>query len=69
MREKQPQMRFSAHARLKLATSGPSSRDMSSALVSIDTPYAFDQQVRNCPGWFAAWCARLAVAGLGLLGA
>lgn len=24
---------------------------------------------RNCPGWFAAWSARLAVAGPGLLGA
>jgi hypothetical protein len=23
----------------------------------------------NCPGWFTAWSARLAVAGLGLLGA
>jgi hypothetical protein len=22
----------------------------------------------NCPGWFAAWCARPAMAGLGLLG-
>src|SRR5450830_783664 len=24
---------------------------------------------RNCPGWFAAWSARLTVAGQGLLGA
>ena len=23
----------------------------------------------NCPGWFAAWSARLTVAGQGLLGA
>jgi hypothetical protein len=25
--------------------------------------------LRNCPGWFAAWSARLTVAGQGLLGA
>ncbi len=38
MIEKQPQMRFSEHAFLKLATSGPSSRDIRSALVSMDRP-------------------------------
>jgi len=38
MIEKQPQMRFSAQACLKLATSGPSSRDMSSAFVSMERP-------------------------------
>ncbi len=38
MMEKQPQMRLSVQAFLKLATSGPSSRDINSALVSIERP-------------------------------
>ena len=38
MMEKQPQIRLSMQACLKLATSGPSSRDISSALVSIERP-------------------------------
>src|ERR1039457_6226107 len=33
------------------------------------TQAADSKKNRNCPGWFAAWSARLAVAGLGLLGA
>ena len=36
--EKQPQMRLSMRACRKLATSGPSSRDINSGLVSIDSP-------------------------------
>jgi hypothetical protein len=38
MMEKQPQILLSMQARLKLATSGPSSRHMISGLVSIDRP-------------------------------
>jgi hypothetical protein len=38
MIEKQPQMRLSMQAWRKLATSGPSSRDIKSGLVSIDSP-------------------------------
>src|SRR5215472_6439351 len=38
MMEKQPQMRLSMQACRKLAISGPSSRDINSGLVSIDSP-------------------------------
>ena len=38
MMEKQPQIRLSMQACRKLATSGPSSRDINSGLVSIDSP-------------------------------